>query len=167
MFGTEEDLKVHHEEEHGKRKDPIVYNCGTCEEKYFTFVHLAEHIDQQHKPDVVEEENPVVIEALKSCDRCDFETEDVRNLNEHYAKDIHTVQNQNKSISGIECNKCLKKFDNNTSLEMHVQEDHIILKVYNCTSCDHRTTSLNEVKVHIDTSHTVVVEDPGSERNVN
>ena len=33
-FGTEEDLKVHHEKEHGKRKDPIVYNCGTCEEKY-------------------------------------------------------------------------------------------------------------------------------------
>ena len=103
MFGTEEDLKVHHEEEHGKRKDPIVYNCGKCEEKYFTFVRLAEHIDQQHKPDVVEEENPVVIEALKSCDRCNFETEDVINLNEHHAKDVHTVQNQNKSISGIAC----------------------------------------------------------------
>ena len=99
VFGKEEDLKVHHEKDHEHNKDPIIYNCGKCEQKYFTFKRLAEHIDQQHNPAPVTEQNSVEIQPLKSCDKCDFSTEKDVELKDHLVKDIHVVQDQNKSIS--------------------------------------------------------------------
>ena len=197
MFGTEEELKVHKETEH---KEPIIYNCGKCDMKFFTSNRLAEHIDQEH--------NCVVIVPLKSeshvCCKCTsmFGTEDelkVHNetehkepiidnehmdqehknipghLNDHHAKDIHTVHDQNKSISGpppkpsvvhvappivslspesfLECSKCSKKFNDNGCLEKHIEEDHIIVKVYNCKACDYRTTLQQAFAIHVDTPH--------------
>ena len=132
VFGTVEELKVHEETEH---KEPIIYNCDKCDMKFFTTNRLADHIDQQHRT-IAENVvlSSVVIEPLKSCDRCDFVTEDVCDLDDHYSKDTHTVHDQNKSISGLprasdvqvvppsvplsppsllECLKCENKFDNN------------------------------------------------------
>ena len=92
VFVTEEELEDHHEKKHSQ-KEPIIYNCGKCEQKYFTFSRLAEHIDLEHNPKDVE------MEPLKSCDRCDFSTENDGDLKDHIVQDIHNIQDQNKSIS--------------------------------------------------------------------
>ena len=64
------------------------YNCGTCTNVYKSFDDLAEHIDQQHKPELE-------MEPLQSCERCDFTTEDVDELDDHYKNNIHNVHDIN------------------------------------------------------------------------
>ena len=196
------------------------YSCGKCDNKYSSLIDVNSHIDQHHKQIVVDAVDPVEIEPLQSCDRCDFETESKEDLNTHYVKNIHIVQDKNKSLIEVECKKCQKKFDNNTSLERHMAEDHtedakqadeecitvledegeiiadiqdesvekspapvssqtsfscrkcskrfdnkgnlekhvdeehIILNVYNCASCKHKTTALQEHRLHMAIGYT-------------
>ena len=214
---------------HAQKKDPV-FNCGKCANVYKSFTDLAEHIDQQHKPPVLEMEplqscdlaehidqqhkppvlemvNPVELECLRSCDRCDFATEDADHLEDHFKKNIHNVHDINKSISEgvkkpvdvvkkpddiakkaddiakkntaipdvvvmkpdslvqkpddlvtipetlLECRKCSKEFSNKENLKKHIADDHIIVKVYNCTSCEHKTTSPQVLKLHAGKEH--------------
>ena len=129
------------------------YSCGKCDNKYSSLIDVNSHIDQHHKQIVVDAVDPVEIEPLQSCDRCDFETESKEDLNTHYVKNIHIVQDKNKSIIEVECKKCQKKFDNNTSLEKHMAEDHIIVNVFNCNTCKFKTTSMPALKKHAETVH--------------
>ena len=141
---------------------------------------MAEHIDQQHKPVVVNVKICLPMDPLHSCEKCDFATEDVEELINHNAKGIHNVLDQNKSLNDdenkhvnkhvdvkedeecipsipdtlIECKKCKTTFNNNAELEKHISEDHIILKVYNCTAFTYKTTSGLELKTHFESLHT-------------
>ena len=136
---------------------------------------LDDHIDHEQKPCVEKETSrvqisDVKIEPLKSCEKCDFATEDVEEFSNHNARDIHDILDQNKSIADdiknnvnvsvptlpkatIKCRKCQKDFENEVILNKHMQEDHIIVNVYNCTSCEYKTTTKDELRAHVVEMH--------------
>ena len=39
---------------------------------------------------------------------------------------------------------------------IYMKDDHLILNVYKCTSCEYRTTALEDFRVHVDTIHSSV-----------
>ena len=65
---------------------------------------INSHIDWQHKLIAINVNDPVEIEPLLYCERCDknisiTDAKPEKELNEHYAKQIHDVYDQKKSIS--------------------------------------------------------------------
>ena len=169
-----------HMKSHVQNNEQQIFNCGTCENTYISFSEMAEHIDQQHKPVVVNVQISLPIDSLHLCEKCDFATEDVEELRNHDAKGIHNVLDQNKSLHDddnkhvnkhvdkkedderipsipdtlIGCKKCKKSFINTADLEKHMSEDHIILNVYNCTACTYKFTAAHELKNHFESLHT-------------
>ena len=155
---------------------PQIYNCGSCEKKCESFADMEEHINEEHKPSLVDEvTSDVEVETLQSCDKCDFTSEDVEVLSNHFAVGIHNILDQNKTLTSDEkkqvnasvtispeasanCKKCPKVFENEAALKKHMQEDHIIVNVYNCKKCEYKTTVREEFGGHLDTSHPPVQE---------
>ena len=46
-----------------------------------------------------EEAVTVEVESLQSCDKCDYEADDISDLRNHNAKNVHDVKNKNKTIT--------------------------------------------------------------------
>ena len=53
----------------------------------------------------------------------------------------------------LKCSKCPMHLDDPESLKKHLQDKHLVINVYNCKSCDYKTTSLDDFKVHVETIH--------------
>ena len=58
-----------------------------------------------------------------------------------------------ENSSTMKCTKCDLKFRNKLDLKQHIEEVHIIIKVYACLVCDHKTTIQKENRIHVDTMH--------------
>ena len=59
----------------------------------------------------------------------------------------------NEQNHNLMCSKCGKYFRTQTILSEHLEKNHIILRLYNCTSCDYGTTVQKELKMHIQSTH--------------
>lgn len=55
--------------------------------------------------------------------------------------------------ANIKCKKYPKEFENEVILKKHLREDHIIVNVYNCTSCEYKTTTKEEFDDHVVARH--------------
>ena len=85
-----------------------------------------------------------------NCGKCEFSAVEIEQVNTHIDanhKPGHTV---------LECKKCSLQLNNQADLEKHMDEAHIICRVFSCTSCEYRTTKSNEYKIHLDTQHKTV-----------
>ena len=122
-------------------------NCGKCAFVSKDVEELNSHIDDNHKSNItLDTQNKE--ENLDNQEIEDAEVvESVLKENEAY------VPSSPASENGSKCKKCSMKFDDQESFKKHMKEKHIIINVYNCTSCDYRTTVLEDFKVHVDTIH--------------
>ena len=123
---------------HVKSHQITIYNCGKCELQYNSIQDVNIHIDLKHKPkpEVITEVDPVNLECLRSCDRCDFVADVEDDLKDHYVQSIHNIQDKNKTITEdakeadevcitiLECKKCKKRFENESNLKKHIEEEH-------------------------------------------
>ena len=102
------------------------YNCGKCEYSSNDKELLNRHIDESHKTHHIVEGSS--------------ESEDA-------------LENTETEMDLLTCKKCSLKMDNQDILRKHMSEKHLVMNVYNCTSCDYRTTVFEDFKVHVDTRH--------------
>ena len=131
--------------------------------------------------DAVEDTNKEeLLTEMKRCRKCMFEATDEDELetteellsekieapsieNKDYLDD-HIDLNQspfktpceskmNEQNHNLMCSKCGKYFRTQTILSEHLEKNHIILRLYNCTSCDYGTTVQKELKMHIQSTH--------------
>ena len=84
---------------------------------------------------------PVILENLTIiCGKCGYQLEGSKKFEFH-------------QVNSLKCNKCELQLENEESLKKHKDNEHIILRVYNCLPCNYKTTEAHEYKIHVDTKH--------------
>ena len=190
---TEKDLTEHKQQEH-----PL-FKCGTCKFEGTDQLSLSNHTSEMHTKFVCEDckftcltkndlekhiDDDHRMKEVASCDKCDFETEDTKEMEKHVRNNIHEVKIQNKTIVEIDsklfnCHIC--EFEANTDEKMdehmigkhefvqcgrceYIAADKDIMKkhmmkhtgayVYNCGTCEFEATKEELLENHIENKHT-------------
>ena len=81
-----------------------------------------------------------------SCPDCDFKCSDIKNLQEHVASHVST-------LNCPECDESFESYDllEDHFLEKHVEEDR--KEEYTCSKCESKFISEEHLKKHVDTKH--------------
>ena len=97
----------------------------------------------------------VFMESLKSCDKCDFETEDMKELKIHQDKNVHDIVNKNNTIGcsklelpqvALKCGFCDYTVTDKKSLDDHGYQKHGLI---NCEKCEYGALDEDIMKKHM------------------
>jgi Zinc finger, C2H2 type/C2H2-type zinc finger/Zinc-finger of C2H2 type len=109
--------------------------CPLCD-KYFTEKRkVKSHIERIH----LQKKN-------YKCDICSYTAFKKYDIYLHYLN-IHTPKSEIEHRSM--CPDCGLSFQTNSKLNMHINRKHNISKRFGCDQCRHRTTTLNEMRMHV------------------
>ena len=111
----------------------LMFTCGDCEFSTENKGTLTNHIDVNHKPNQSSSEE---------------------SLSQHIVDKVNVTDDEEDLK--FACKKCENHFDSQTSLSEHIEGKHLIIKIYKCNFCDHRSTNEKEFKIHNDTRHMTV-----------
>ena len=132
------------------------YSCGKCDFSVCNKVDLDSHVDENHKVgleevrkcgDVPSSVSPVVNQS--SSNEVTTDNPDV-----NFQSDVNVQSDVPVPVSpSFACRKCTAVCANPEEFEAHLKDKHLIMNVYNCKSCQYRSTTLNEFKIHVAKSH--------------
>ena len=118
--------------------EPSNYKCELCEKVFNTQAESDQHTAAEHDQPVEINHQPsscqntVEIVSLKSCDHCEFETENCDELMNHNQRNVHSVKERSfKEIVDKEvmdeayiCGECYGQFKTYSECEKHT-DTHI------------------------------------------
>lgn len=121
-----------------KRKDPKNdHFCPLCDKFFTESRKVKAHIERIH----MKKKN-------FKCDLCDYTAYKKYDIHLHFCN-IHTPKD--KLINNSTCPDCGLSFQTNSKLNMHIQRKHQNFKRFGCDLCSLRTTTLNEMRIHVKT----------------
>lgn len=112
--------------------------CLECQEKFMLWKPLTSHLWRLHKIDM----------ELYSCDKCDYKTNSLSNLNTIH-KLIHST------IKAFQCDICQKSFKNQKQLRNHkrIHRQDVQKEVTICELCSKSFRDRTRLKSHMDSVH--------------
>jgi uncharacterized C2H2 Zn-finger protein len=78
----------------------------------------------------------------KQCDKCDYMTNDKRNLTRH-------METMHLGLKKAQCDICGKQFSEKKKMKSHVETQHLGLKKAQCPQCGFRAASNHQISRHI------------------
>ena len=150
-FDNESDQDKH-KQVHTLEEITEKYPCNICADNFTDSCELQKHIEQKHKCPLCSltfNDNAAFLEHIRnehapSCDTCE-ETFATRTELEEHIKIRHSIQDP------IECALCGEKFQDQASLDTHIQSQH-----RQCVWCNEIAIDDGELRVHIEAKHTIM-----------
>ena len=160
-----------------KQGEGTHHSCPHCDMRASSKLKLRTHVKTCHtKPELRSPENrkqlklidgqpaspcidnkledtlPEVQEMLE-CDLCDFDTFAEAELEVH-KQEIHLVTEVTKVV--FECEVCQEIFENNKTLEDHINSLHASESILSCVKCEQVFGEETELLTHIQSNHKAI-----------
>ena len=120
--------------------DEVGFPCEQCLYKANSASNLRRHIQVQH-------------EGVKyQCDQCDYQTPRKDRLKEHVQSNHYVGGPLFADVEIYSCQFCDKKLSSKVGIKKHIEVIHNEVK-FSCDQCLHQTTSLSNLKRHIQDKH--------------
>ena len=156
--------------------------CTLCQFVTDNREDLSMHYQTMHEPNTtkvhgniseeignVPAKNSTEVSPKYHCGKCEFSVEDKGDLDLHidathnpskeglsdaiYENEVNDGESVPILSASTKCKKCPKVFENEGAIKKHIQDDHIIMNVFNCKTCEYKTTIREEFGVHVEASH--------------
>lgn len=117
--------------------------CETCLYQARSYKDLRLHCEKAHSIKLAE--------YVWTCDKCDFTTEDQKELHKHV--NVEHGQQDPEGGRRFKCDLCSRSFSRRPYLEYHVKGVHDNVKDHVCDICGYSTSNPASLKTHIKVVH--------------
>ena len=125
--------------------DTKLFKCDKCKLTFTSLEHLKQHRSSKHTDEHNDMQQNIPEEEKKdeiyfSCLKCNFETQEEKDLTEH----------MNSEHDCYDCDICTNKFESNSKLQEHKNKDHTMV---HCELCRYVSRSTSHMNEHVRNTH--------------